>query len=239
MRYPLQHPEIEPLFQELLGTLLNESDRGALLIGAAHVDNYLRLLVGSVFPASLGRRKRSSLLNYPGPLSSFSAKIELAFAFRLIPGTTYQALHSLRQLRNDVAHSPESFDLSGREDHLSRMYALGPGVPTVVKQIAVDMMLRYKYHVVRDVLDKSAAENPEAEPFLTTEKEFGEFIDNDPRIMNALQRELPKWEMVAGISLLCSAVVMHREDVAEILTSEGTLKQSFTAFAEKSRAGPA
>src|SRR5687768_8049155 len=116
MSYPFAHPEAQKRFSELLVGLTNESDRGAVLVGMVHVDELLEQLFLATFPLTLSKKARERLLNYPGPLSSFAAKIDVAYALRLIPRPTHDSLHALRRLRNEVAHSSESFQLRGHEE---------------------------------------------------------------------------------------------------------------------------
>src|SRR5215213_9167554 len=120
----LDKQQIRDLFSELLQTVVGESDRGAVLIGSAHVENYMQSLFEGVFPEKLSKDTRRKLLKYTGPLSSFSARIDIAYATRLIPVQLYNALHALREIRNEVAHSPGTFKLQGQEERLAKIYAL-------------------------------------------------------------------------------------------------------------------
>src|SRR5690606_26151882 len=96
------YPEFNETFNKLFDKLLNESGRGALLIGTSYVEEHLEKFILRVLPNNQ-KNYTSRLLNYPGPLSSFSAKLELSFAFRLIPEDTYTALNNLRKFRNEAA----------------------------------------------------------------------------------------------------------------------------------------
>jgi hypothetical protein len=66
MASPFDNPEARELFETLLNSLGTESDRGIILIGAAHVDKCLTSLFQAVFPQSLGKKARERLLGYPG-----------------------------------------------------------------------------------------------------------------------------------------------------------------------------
>lgn len=221
MYYPLQHPEISALFADLLENLIGESDRGAVLIGAAHVDNHLRRLFEAVFPSDLSKTKRNALLNYPGPLSTYSAKVEVAYALRLLPRNVYDALHALRRIRNDVAHSPESFVLVGQEERVRQMYALDPDLPDGIRAFALEMMLDYKVHVIvekaRELqLDEEYAD---IEPFLNSKQDAVRFISEHPDLGDSFKQQLPQWELAVGIFFLCSMIVFHRDRVASPLQS--------------------
>lgn len=107
----LAHPEIKELFSSVFSTLVEESDRGAVLVGAEHVARHLKRLFEAVAPQAISQRRLKETLGFPGALSSFSAKTEVAYLTRLISKDLYDAINHLRGLRNDLAHSPDSFRL--------------------------------------------------------------------------------------------------------------------------------
>ena len=113
---PLDHPDIAENFGSVLNILLSESDRGAVLVGACVVDNFLRKLFEHIFPDCINKDTRRGLLKYPGPLSSTAAKADVALATRLIDKNLHKAIHALRNLRNSVAHSPDGFSLDNHEN---------------------------------------------------------------------------------------------------------------------------
>jgi hypothetical protein len=94
MQQPFEHPEIVKLFGVLLTNIVRESGRRALLIATAHVDEHLTDLIEVVLPYDYSKKQKDKLFNYPGPLSSLAAKIEIAYAFRLINRDLYSNLSS-------------------------------------------------------------------------------------------------------------------------------------------------
>ena len=103
--------------------LTNESERGAILVGASKVETYLENLILKILP-SKQKSYTSRLLNYPGPLSSFSGKIELLYAFGVIDKKLYDSLTILRKIRNDAAHSNEEFSIQKIKDTIDKIYDL-------------------------------------------------------------------------------------------------------------------
>jgi len=82
--------------------LMGESDRGAALVGAAYLDE----LLARLFKAKLFDQKISEeLLSGYGPLSSFSARINMAYCLGWIGPETYRDLNLLRKIRNEFAHA--------------------------------------------------------------------------------------------------------------------------------------
>ena len=64
---PFEHPDVA-IFGTVINILLTESDRGAVLVGACVVDNFLEKLFEHVFPEHMNSKTRSGLMKYPGPL---------------------------------------------------------------------------------------------------------------------------------------------------------------------------
>lgn len=84
-----------------------ESDRGAILILGAYLDELLADLVRS---ACISDEAGDALLEFRRPAGDFDSRIELCTAWGLIHHTERDALHTLRRIRNAAAH----FDKKGR-----------------------------------------------------------------------------------------------------------------------------
>lgn len=90
------------------GELVTQSDRGVALITAAVVDELLRHLILKRM-IEISESLQASLFDRPqAPLSSFSAKIEIAFALGVIPEEAVAEFHLVRNVRNRFAHRFEA-----------------------------------------------------------------------------------------------------------------------------------
>src|SRR5262245_16842734 len=107
-----------PTDEQLLAfanALYAESDRGAILIGTAYLDNDLEALLREKFCKEAESRPDDLdwLLKNPiAPLKSFAVRIRVARALGLITEWERQALDELRELRNDFAHNENLINLS-------------------------------------------------------------------------------------------------------------------------------
>ena len=63
------------------------------------------------------------LFDHRGPAGNFSAKIDLAYALGAFSQRTYNALHVIRAIRNDIAHSEEnlSFEATQLDKHFAKL----------------------------------------------------------------------------------------------------------------------
>ena len=98
-------------YQTLVPAYHGESDRSAIVLAGSFAEHYLATYI------------RHFMINDPqierlfeaGPLSSFDAPINIAYAFRLISSEHRDDLRLIKDIRNRFAHSPQLLDLK-RDD---------------------------------------------------------------------------------------------------------------------------
>ncbi len=96
-------------------TLLDESDRGSVLVGTAYLDEEVELLLRDAFLTTDEAIKKCvdpMLKGGRAPLSSFWAKVKIACAMGLISPAVHDALDKMRDLRNAFAHRAGPVSLS-------------------------------------------------------------------------------------------------------------------------------
>lgn len=155
-----KYPEVKEISIHLFDTLLDESERGAIIIGTSKVEEQLEKYILKILPND-SKTYRKKLLDYPGILSSFSAKIELAYAFRLIGDNLYASLNTLRKIRNEAAHSPNSFSISEIRGRFEEVFNLGPSIPIFIRNQAMKMMMELKMENIKHVFDESGLTDEE------------------------------------------------------------------------------
>lgn len=89
-------------------TLMQESDRGCAIFSAAILEGDLEALLRAFCRKDDLSIKKvvDPLFRTYAPFATFSAKIEVAFALRLITRNLKRKLDVVRRLRNDFAHEP-------------------------------------------------------------------------------------------------------------------------------------
>ncbi|MGC3956901.1 MAG: MltR family transcriptional regulator [Verrucomicrobiota bacterium] len=87
--------------------LANESDRGVVLVGATLLEENLELVLRSVMrqPEKALKDVVAPLFQGTGAFATFSAKIKCCYAFNLIDETALKDLETIREIRNEFAHS--------------------------------------------------------------------------------------------------------------------------------------
>ncbi len=175
--------------------LTNESERGALLIGAGKVEEYLKKLIVGLLP-SKEKSYASKLLNYPGPLSSFSGKIELTYAFRIFDERLYKSLTVLRKLRNQAAHSSDSFSLDEIKENLEMIYDFEEGFKEVIHKLSFDNLMKWKKITLKQAFENSKLENYDYEKLWLEQM-------SDPENNSSIQKQLIIWKLAYGLTFIC------------------------------------
>lgn len=81
-----------------------ESDRSAAIIAGVVLDEALRDALQETFVDEMSNNEDDRLFEGYGPLSTFSARIDIAFAIGLFGPRTKATFHLLRRVRNEFAH---------------------------------------------------------------------------------------------------------------------------------------
>jgi hypothetical protein len=89
-----------------------DTARGGVLVGAAACDRFLELLLKAFMAPS--PTAGDPLFDTERPLSSFSARIDLAFRLGLVEAGGARALHLLRRIRNSFAHETHAARLDAQ-----------------------------------------------------------------------------------------------------------------------------
>lgn len=91
-------------------SILNETDRGAVLMSAAFLDDKLKELIEKrmVQDKKISRRA----FDFNGPLGTFSSRIDFAYLIGILPKNAQRDLHTVRAIRNQFAHhaAPLSYE---------------------------------------------------------------------------------------------------------------------------------
>jgi hypothetical protein len=97
-------------FGEFIDDFITESDRAAVILGAAKLDGFLLAILERHLLPHPGTR--DELLENDNPLAPFSARIQICHRLGLIDDQFTKLLHLLRRLRNEFAHQVSQKSLS-------------------------------------------------------------------------------------------------------------------------------
>src|SRR2546422_8611501 len=89
-------------FAKFVDEFKGESDRAAVILGAAKLDATLGQILDRHLRPSLS--SSDELLDGDSPLSTFSARIAVCYRLGLISSEFAKTLHQVRKIRNSFAH---------------------------------------------------------------------------------------------------------------------------------------
>ena len=115
--------QVAELARSVVLQMMAERGRGLVLVGAARLDLALEHLLKSVMAPSA--EPDDKLFTPDRSLGSFGAKISLAARLGLIDASIETALHAVRSVRNDYAHSAGEPSLAD-ERHQKRLRRVYP-----------------------------------------------------------------------------------------------------------------
>jgi hypothetical protein len=97
-----------------LANIRGLSHRGTVSLGASILDDAVMLCLRSRM-RRLTPTETYQLFEESGPLSSFAARIDMAYAFSLIGKKTSEALHIIRLMRDSASHPRNAFSFDEPE----------------------------------------------------------------------------------------------------------------------------
>ena len=106
-------PEVRARMQEVIDfrtSITGETDRGAVLMSAAFLDDKLKGLLQKTMVQDQRISRRA--FDFNGSLGNFSSRIDLAYLLGILPKNAQRDLHTIRAIRNQFAHqaAPLSYD---------------------------------------------------------------------------------------------------------------------------------
>ncbi len=103
-------PPTPPLdFNQLIADLAQRTEAGEAILTGSGVEDWLKYLIELQMRHDLSKTKKEDLFSGYGPLASFSAKIAIAFALKLIDEQTEKDLTLIRKIRNEFAHPKNGY----------------------------------------------------------------------------------------------------------------------------------
>jgi hypothetical protein len=114
-------PSYWAAFEVFVEEFKGETDRAAVILGAAKLDALLAQILDRTLLPSLS--STDELLEGDAPLATFSARINACYRFGLITADFAKSLHIVRKIRNSFAHEISGVSLE-RGAHSDRLKSL-------------------------------------------------------------------------------------------------------------------
>lgn len=205
----LADPDVAEALRRMIDEFSRETDRGAILIAAEIVATHLGQVITDLSPEAFKRKRVKELLNYPGPLSTFSARADVAYISGFINDTAHRSIDLLRSLRNKAAHSQGAFSLREHHATLREMCDLGPGTASAINRFALDRIMDSFIGslMTRGVdLETQLGRNP-----FSTPAEIIDHLASRPDVIATLDNRLPQMELALGTWLLLGLLTHQKK----------------------------
>lgn len=129
-------------YNEFMIEFVGESDRAAVILGAAKIDAHLGELLKRHLLPNAG--SQDDLLEGDSPLATFSARIRICNRLGIIDPQFAKLLHTFRRLRNSFAHEIDHSDFTvgrarDRVSALSEPFAKTPFFQRMLGGVAKQM----------------------------------------------------------------------------------------------------
>jgi DNA-binding MltR family transcriptional regulator len=202
--------EFDYYFDFFYDNLLQESDRGAIIIGAAVIEEQLEDYFKKILPKK-GVAFEKKLFNN-GVFGSFSSKIEVAYSLRFISKTLYQSLNSLRKIRNTAAHVSSEFKWSDNTDLFENIFDLGPNVKEIIRSESLKTVVRLKHDAIQIIFQELKLSIEEQEI------QVKRIVENN-ELMGKIESQVPKWQLILGLTMI-SCMIKNSENQTLICLGE-------------------
>jgi uncharacterized protein YutE (UPF0331/DUF86 family) len=187
-----------------------ESDRGAVLLAAHQVDYQLQQLFEDIAPPKLSKTQLKRILEYPGTLSSFAAKADIAYLTRMISKELWESINALRKIRNSVAHPSKPFSLDKSTDQLKKVYDLGPGVPAGINRMALELTTKTILDRMMEIHNPTATDK---QLVFETFQEAIEYFENNQELIGIAEEKRRRWELGIGVAIICGLLINYKEEL--------------------------
>lgn len=191
---PFIFDDVKNLVSELYNSFRIESARGILMISCTEIEAFLELLIEANIPESYSTSQKKSLFNYPGKLSTFSDKLEMAYIFRLIGKPLFDSIKELKKLRNDAAHKKEVMTLTELEKKFDNVSKQGIDFNSIF-----DEHSDYQINSNLLIYKKKLAEQGFPKGFI-------ELKIRDKETTEGIQQERQTWKFVFCIVGICGMI---------------------------------
>jgi DNA-binding MltR family transcriptional regulator len=145
--------------REAISRLAYQTDRTLAIIGGSILEDAIETSIKYKF-VRLSKRIDNTIFSGYGPLSSFSAKIDIAYALNLCGAGARSDLHSIRWIRNRFAHSIKEIDF-GDQQVEARCKAMHLGdISSDTKKIYIASILALSALILAEAISSRAHLQP-------------------------------------------------------------------------------
>jgi hypothetical protein len=109
------HPILTPDLAVIIEEMKLHTDTATAVVLVSRVEDWLGAAIKAKMREDLSAKLKERLFQGYGPLSTFSAKIDFAYALSMVETDIYNDLRAIKDIRNKFAHSKEVVHFQSEE----------------------------------------------------------------------------------------------------------------------------
>ena len=209
VKHFLDNPEIDTYIREKMHILINESDRGAVLLSMSQIDNELKKLLNKIASIDTINKKKKQIKHM-----TISYKLNNAYTNNLIPKNLFKSIKKLNKIRNDVAHNIELFELENHTSTLKEIFELlGEGMSTHIHNFALNYMLESTIFTLLKIKEPSNQE----EFAFKNHSEALAYLQLNPNRLKEIEKPLLKVKLTIGVLFISALIIHHRKQFLKVI----------------------
>tara|TARA_R110002167_G_scaffold143682_1_gene333248 strand:+ start:234 stop:881 length:648 start_codon:yes stop_codon:yes gene_type:complete len=206
----LEHPDSQEFFDRTYSLLMEEADRGCVLLGVSLLDEELNKMFKSFVPENTSQKRLKEIFDGKNAFGSLSAKLDIAYVCRLLPVDLVNCLHLLRKLRNNLAHQASTFSI---EENLDQIYEIFNKTSGNLIAGMTQLSGEFVYgQFIEKVMNTNHPTDESKKLFESKEEAFA-YLEKNDNVQKTLFEQRIKIMLVIGIASLGGLIIFHREKV--------------------------
>ena len=189
--------------KQALDTLLTESDRGAVLIGAELIGLQLEKLLIAGAPKSASKKILKNAIAPSGVWGSLSMKTHAAYLAGFVPVSMFHAINVIRRIRNDAAHSSVDFRLRPHSTGMDEVMRNWDGLVETV-EYWIRMRLIVPFMKLED--SQGPGDDQFEMPRFEKLDELLDFIGENPHLVAATGEPVDRIRLHYLVSFICEGI---------------------------------
>lgn len=206
----LEHPDSQDFFDRTYSLLIEEADRGCVLLGVSLLDEELNKMFRSLVPEDTSNKRIKEIFDGKNVFGSLSSKLDIAYVCRLLPADVVNCLHLLRKLRNKLAHEASTFSINENLDQIYEIFNKTSGNLTAGMAKLSGQFVYGQF--IDKVMDTDHPTDKDKKLFDSKEEAYA-FLETNDNVQKALFEQRIKVMLVIGIASLGGLIIFHREKI--------------------------
>lgn len=203
-----EHPDSKDFLDRTYTLLMKEADRGCVLLGVSLLDEELTKMFKSFVPTDTSGKRMKEIFDGKGAFGSLSAKLDIAYVCHLLPSDLVNCMHSLRGLRNNLAHRASPFSI---EENLERVYEIFSKTSGNLISGMAQLSGEFIYGKFIEKIMNTNHPTYDNKMLFSSKEEAISYLRENDDVQKTLFEQRIKSMFAIGIACLGALIIFHRE----------------------------